>query len=449
MTVSAVAKRDASGRIHQLTRHISAMAVLRPSDNTSQPSGHPKHGSAGERLTEQDRFRRCLILRILVRRFLRIIGWLVAIQAIFVGLFAVTLLSGSWVWPGYPTFVRIAVIVFGVFLPIVLCLIGLHDPRTAARFGLPLAVLTFIPLFSAIGGSYDVIVGESGHLGVPLAISLLVLAIPVTFWRFAARFGWPVPLPRSLWSIIAGNPFSSSVALLAVLAMVGVGSLSLMPWLPPVGDCSGRPLLDERGVPRGVDFTAKIILVGPRFPLGILRERSLWSLARVHERFGPRSFKVPQFVVLRGFFEAADQSREYFVESTAGSDTVLGHLVPVVEPLDCGHTALLEDAGAWIRILREGAPKSGARLIGRVYVGVPYDHRGKRPAPGTHLNLDGTTGTITSIADADGIYDFRSVPPGTYTLHAIVTEPNGRSFSETQSLRLTEGEARDWDVYAR
>ena len=350
-----------------------------------------------------------------MRRFLRIVGWLVAIQAIFEGLFAVTLLSGSWVWPGYPMFVRIVVIVFAGFLPIVLCLIGLHDPRTAGRFGLPLAVLTFIPLFSAIAGDYGVIVGEFGHWGVPLALALLILAVPVIFWRLAARFGWPVPLKRSLWSIIAGNPFSSSVALIVVLVMVAVGSLSLVPWLPPVGDCSGRSLLDERGVPRGVDFTAKIILVGP--PYGILRGRtSLWSVARTQERFGQRSFAVPGFLILRGGFETADQSREYFVESTGGSNTVLGHLFPVFEPYDCGHTSPLEDAGAWIRILREGAPKSGARLIGRVYVGVRYDRRGRKPAPGMNVSLEGAKGTITTVADDDGVYDFTSVPSGTYTL---------------------------------
>ena len=83
------------------------------------------------------------------------------------GLFAVTLLSGSWVWPGYPTFVRVAVIVFGGFVPIVLSLIGLHDPRTAARFGLPVAVLTFIPQFATIGGSYGIL-GAFGRWGVPL-----------------------------------------------------------------------------------------------------------------------------------------------------------------------------------------------------------------------------------------------------------------------------------------
>jgi hypothetical protein len=65
------------------------------------------------------------------------------------------------------------------------------------------------------------------------------------------------------------------------------------------------------------------------------------------------------------------------------------------------------------------------------------------------VNLDGTSGTITSVADADGIFDFTSVPPGTYTLRATVTEPDGRNFSETQPLSLKEGEVRDWNIYAQ
>ena len=98
-------------------------------------------------------------------------------------------------------------IVLGGFLSIILSLIALHDPPTAARFGLPLAVLMFIPLFAAIGASYGVLGGEFGHWGVPLVLSLLILPIPVIFWRMRRRFGWPVLLQRSLWSIIAGNPF--------------------------------------------------------------------------------------------------------------------------------------------------------------------------------------------------------------------------------------------------
>ena len=242
----------------------------------------------------------------------------------------------------------------------------------------PLAVLTFIPLFATIGASYGVLLGGPGRLGVPLALSLLIVAIPAIFWRIAARFDWPIPLQRSLWSILAANLFSSSVALVAVLLMVAVGSLSLVPWLPPVGDCSGRSLLDERGVPRGVDFTAKIVFVGPRSPYAIGAGGRRYGPSCGHGTLRPAIFEIPRFVILRGAFDAADRSREYFVESTGGSDTVLGHLLPVAEPLDCGHTAPLEDAGAWIRVLRDGAPNSGARLIRPCLVGAPYDHRGKK-----------------------------------------------------------------------
>ena len=388
-------------------------------------------------------------LRLRVRRFLLSISWLVAIQAILISLFAIALLSGSWVEPGYPTFVRIAVIVLGGFLPIVLSLIALHDPRTAARFGLPLAVLTFIPLFATIGASYGVLVGGFGRLEVPLALSLLILAIPVIFWRIAARFGWPIPLQRSLRSSLAHHPFSWGFTLLGVLLMVAISSLSMMRWNSPIGDCGGRSLLDERGVPRGVDFTSKIIFVGPKAPYGILRGRSLWSFARVQERFGQRSLDIPRFVILRGVFEAADQSREYFVESAGGSNTVLGDLVPVVEPLECGRTAPLQDAGAWIRVLQEGAPKSGSRLIGRVYIGVPYDHRGRKPVPGAYVSLEGANGTIVSVADADGVYDFTGLPSGIYTLRAAVTISDGRVFSGVQPLHLKEAEVRDWDINAR
>lgn len=37
-----------------------------------------------------------------------------------------------------------------------------------------------------------------------------------------------------------------------------------LPWWAPIGDCGGRPLLDERGIPYNIDFTARIVFVGPR-----------------------------------------------------------------------------------------------------------------------------------------------------------------------------------------
>jgi hypothetical protein len=377
-----------------------------------------------------------------VRRFLLSISWLVAIQTILLGLFAAALLTGTWVEPGLPTLVHIAMIVLGGFLPVVLSLVGLHDPRTAARFALPSAVLTLTALLEAI-------LASGGSRNVALALALFILLIPGIIWKIAARFGWPLPLKKSPWPILARHSLLSVATLVGIFLMVVIGSLSIVPWRPPIGDCLGRSLLDEQGVPLGVDFTAKISFVGPSVPFGIFRRHSLWSLARVQERFGQKSFKIPRFIILRGDFAAAEQSQDYFVESTGGSNTVLGHLLPIVVPFDCGHTAPLHDAGAWIRILHDGAPKSGSRLIGRVYLGVPYDRRRRKPAPGTYVNLVGANWTIVSVADGDGVYDFADLPPGTYTLRTQVTISDGRVFSDVQSFRLKEAEVRDWDIYAR
>lgn len=384
-----------------------------------------------------------------MRRFLLAISWLVAIQAILISLFAITLLSGSWVEPSYAMFMRIAVIVLGGFLPIVLSLIALHDPRTAARFGLPLAGLACLPLFAAMSLSYAPLMGGSGYWEAPLALSLFILVVPGIVWKIAASYAWPVPLKQSVWSSLACHPFSWGLTLVCVFLMVAIVSLSTTPWNAPIGDCGPLSLLDESGVPRGVDFTAKIVFVGPKAPYGILRGRSLWSFARVQQRFGQRSFGVPRFVILRGTFQVEDQSREYFVESAGGSNTVLGHILPVVEPLECGRTAPLQDASAWIRVLREGAPKRGSRLIGRVYMAVPYDHRWRKPAPGTYISLEGANGTIVSVADSNGVYDFTNVPPGAYTLRTKVTLSGRPIFSDVQSFRLKEAEVKDWDIYVR
>jgi len=71
-------------------------------------------------------------------------------------------MSGSFVWPGYPTIIRVATILLGGFLPVVLGLIALHDPRTAARFALSLAVLAFLPLLGALDLAYSNMMGGFG-----------------------------------------------------------------------------------------------------------------------------------------------------------------------------------------------------------------------------------------------------------------------------------------------
>jgi hypothetical protein len=80
---------------------------------------------------------------------------------------------------------------------------------------------------------------------------------------------------------------AARIDLWVVLALGASAWFLSLPWFFPIGDCGGRPLLDDYGVPRGIDFTARLLFVGPRTYLG----RSLWSLASVEEPFQAHSRK--------------------------------------------------------------------------------------------------------------------------------------------------------------
>lgn len=226
------------------------------------------------------------------------------------------------------------------------------------------------------------------------------------------------------------------------IAVAFVWSLAL-PWWPLVGDCGGRPVLDEQGHPFGIDFTAKILFVGPRTFHGL----SLWSIARVEERFSGSSWWPSNIVILRGIFKATDASDEYFVEGDR-SVGALTRFLPLIERLDCGHTGTRDYAAVAIRILRDGAPKSGVRLIGRVYTD---DRVNRLPAPGVGISMEGPSKSIISSTDGDGIYDATALPPGRYTLHLAANDASGHSAfgTKTPVFELKAGEIGGTDFYLR
>lgn len=66
------------------------------------------------------------------------------------------------------------------------------------------------------------------------------------------------------------------------------------------------------------------------------------------------------------------------------------------------------------RVLQDGPSKSGARIIGRVYSFLP-DKPGVRFVPDVTVVVIGPAGSLSTITDKSGIYDFRDLPPGYYS----------------------------------
>jgi hypothetical protein len=155
--------------------------------------------------------------------------------------------------------------IVGGVIPLAASLIATYNQRTAARIYLwitPIATLLFLLFARAFGGILQ-----------SAAIFFGAILVPLFFWRRAARRNWPPLLRASLYRrprLAASLGYALFCVLLVVAFFWSLG----LPWWDPIADCGGSPLLDERGVPNGIDFTARIVFVGPRTFQG-------WSLAMV------------------------------------------------------------------------------------------------------------------------------------------------------------------------
>ena len=268
----------------------------------------------------------------------------------------------------YPTpigaLIGAIVAIFSLIAP----MLATWSPRVAARIYLWIAptALLLVPSFHEPFG-YGIlgrdITDWNPRTATATAAIIFVgsLVVPCFFWRWAVRHGWPRLLAQGSLSrypklvATAGSVMLTSLFLVALLLSLN------FPWRPIVGDCGGRPLLVE-GAPAGLDFTGSVLFVGP----GIYHGQSLWSVVRVDHVYSPKAWAVPNLVILRGGFRIEDTARQYFVEGTR-SHAAFGRFLPIIEPVDCGYTRPLEDASVEVRVLRDGPPKSGIRLIGQVY----------------------------------------------------------------------------------
>lgn len=357
-----------------------------------------------------------------LRRVLLLTSWFVVVESALLSMFVFAMLAGAEVTPA--TAIIGAVAAGAILLGAGLAATG--KPRVAARINLwavPITPVLFLLLpfeFRSLG-SFLVICGA--------------VAIPGLFWLFAARRNWPSPMSKSFLLRRPGLTGGLGAGVFVTLVAGALFCSLAVPWWGP-GDCGGGRLLDERGVPRNTDFTARVLFVGPKTFL----HRSLWSIARVEQRFSAPW--LPNIVTVRGFFEPGDKAVSYFVEGSRSHGALLRFL-PIMEPVPCGRTQPAQDAEVALRILHDGPPKVGVRLIGRV-----YQEKSKRPGVKVGVSVEGSAGTTFSVTDAQGVYDLNGLPPGRYTVGMHLQDAQGRPLAHfgVWDFNLKTGELREADI---
>lgn len=66
-----------------------------------------------------------------------------------------------------------------------------------------------------------------------------------------------------------------------------------------------------------------------------------------------------------------------------------------------------------LRVLQDGPPKSGVRIIGQVFESY---FAASSPARGVNVRIAGPNGDVVLATDDQGIYDITGLPPGHYSV---------------------------------
>jgi hypothetical protein len=197
----------------------------------------------------------------------------------------------------------------------------------------------------------------------------------------------------------------------------------------PEGRCNANLSVAAQQFPDQFVFTARILLVGRSFGSP---EYSYWSVARVQRRFPGLPSPTSDFVVFRGFFKRGERG-EHFVDGRRGPG-LLGRLLPIVEVYCCCRTQPLDRAALELRVLQDGRPKSGVRIVGIVYTDLLAT---SEPARGVKMLITEPGGSVTTTTDQQGIYDLVGLPAGHYSVQVE---------SESERQRGVECEVKSGEV---
>lgn len=136
-----------------------------------------------------------------------------------------------------------------------------------------------------------------------------------------------------------------------------------------------------------------------------------WCIARVEHRYVGFPWWAPGYALIRSYPLAEDERKCFF--DVRRSRGLLTHYLPVFVPYYCCHIQPLDRAAADLRVLNDGPPKSGIRVIGSVYEGT---YTTGAPAVGVRVQIAGPAGVLSIATDRLGIYERQGLPAGHYSV---------------------------------
>ena len=384
------------------------------------------------------------------------IGWAVALSSIL-GSCAWLAYVGSSAGPAYGARLAEWMPTLRVLFIGILCLVSTFVALRSRNwfaflFHAAVSLLGIWFIYLSVAGKPEEY-GPFSNLPTPSSLvpAICLMIIPGVFWYITGRAGWPrlVSNPVPL-GIKIGLPFTLLVGTLLGAAIIDVMTI----W-------SGRCHFFEQPftkplVPNQTVFTARIFgsgkLWGDSPPSDYWRR--YWSLAWVQKQYWGLPWWDGRLVVLltttRGIGLPPLRGETDFVDGRhlPGS---LTRLLPIFDTF-CTRTGPLADSEVDLRVLRDGPPREGVRILGRTLRPTgDYPYHRWETAPSMKVVIRGPAGVTTVESDERGVYDVTGLPPGYYEVSRppVGGAPPSWRDAECRWSKVDSGDVRDCAVAIR
>lgn len=337
------------------------------------------------------------------RALQKVVSWLVIVWGIGVGVFIFSFAGARSIW-GWKDLLRCLAVLLCGMISIVSAFWAMRSRKRAARWCLCAAIPVF---FAWLAQANSSMIKEGAEEAATLVGVLLVA--PGLFWLVTHKFRWPEPLGHTIVSRLVVTTIALATAGLLFCETL---AFMLRSYIPIPDRCDSTSVITSP-----LDSDHAMFLAHPLFrshpPETVLDYYNPFPGVLVidHEYWG-----LPWW---NHWIVAAPLPRVFgngqFLVEAYRHDGLLSRLIPIPIYLPrggCGQSAKVANAEAQLRILREGRPKSGVRIIGEVE-GLSSDVK----ASGIEVVISGPNGETRATTDDSGVYDVNGLPPGRYRIH--------------------------------